>query len=266
MEYKHWGIAIAVILLYGCGYDDFDDPGLRHREAEGMNANITIKDVTSRYAGRVIDITEDAVIAGYVTTSDVSGNFYRSFFIDDATGAVEIKAGLYDLYNIYPVGLRVAVRLKGLRLGEDKGVKQIGLKARVAGVEQAGYFNYRYEANKYLLRDTIRTAPKPLTKTIASLKMEDCGRLVAVGSLTLKNDQPEYWTAAGINPYETSAFRKFCDPHGDSIAVLTSVYANFACQPIPQGALSLTGILHFGNVSGGKQMYYLKIRDLTDVM
>ena len=39
------------------------------------------------------DITKHCVIKGQVITSDQTGNIYKSFYIQDATGGIEIKIG-----------------------------------------------------------------------------------------------------------------------------------------------------------------------------
>lgn len=71
------------------------------------------------------------MVSGNVTTSDREGNFFRSFFIEDETGAVEIRAGLYDLHAVYRLGQQVTVVADSLTLGLTGGVLQLGLPVRL---------------------------------------------------------------------------------------------------------------------------------------
>lgn len=58
-----------------------------------------------------------ACIKGRVSSTDQPGNFYKSFYIQDETGGIEIKLGKNGLYNDYLPGQTVYVRLDGLTLG-----------------------------------------------------------------------------------------------------------------------------------------------------
>ena len=60
---------------------------------------------------------KDIVIAGRVCTSDQAGNFYKSLYIQDETGGIELKLGKNGLYNDYKPGQWVYVNCNGLYLG-----------------------------------------------------------------------------------------------------------------------------------------------------
>ena len=91
----------SLLLLFSnisCDYDQFDPPN-----SEPGSVPVTTMDIATLRAFYQDDPVwvvgqRSVVVSGYVTTSDQAGNFYRSFFIEDETGAVEIRAGLYDLY------------------------------------------------------------------------------------------------------------------------------------------------------------------------
>src|SRR5690348_6294241 len=77
-------------------------------------ANISIKDVKARYtSGAPVAITDDVVIEGIVSCDDKSGNYYQQIAIQDATGGVLLRLAGNNLYNNYPVGRKVYVKLKG---------------------------------------------------------------------------------------------------------------------------------------------------------
>ena len=84
----------------------------------GVSKVTSIKDLALTYKhGKPIDL-EDGMIAGRVITTDQPGNFYKSLYIQDETGGMEIKIGRNGLYNDYHEGQMIYVRLDGLTLGE----------------------------------------------------------------------------------------------------------------------------------------------------
>ena len=62
-------------------------------------ANTTIAQLKSLYKtpGQAVLLEDDLVIGGQIVSSDVSGNVYRSFYIQDETGAIEVKIGKSSL-------------------------------------------------------------------------------------------------------------------------------------------------------------------------
>lgn len=82
----------------------------------------TIAELCSKYTmgsekAVVISGKDACVIKGIVSTTDQPGNFYKSFYIQDATGGIEIKIGKNALYNDYLPGQTVYVDCDGLTLG-----------------------------------------------------------------------------------------------------------------------------------------------------
>ncbi len=78
----------------------------------------TIADLARMYKTEkpwVID--EEIVISGIVSTTDKPGNFYKSFYIQDETGGMEIKIGKNGLYNDYLLGQRIYINCRDLCLG-----------------------------------------------------------------------------------------------------------------------------------------------------
>lgn len=104
----------------------FDEPDTD--EVADIKANTTIAAVKALYVDRPYHIEKDLIIGGQVTSSDQGGNVYRSLYIQDASGAIEIKMGKTNLYNDYQPGRWVFVKLDGLTLGAYEGMLQIGLE------------------------------------------------------------------------------------------------------------------------------------------
>lgn len=79
---------------------------------------LTIAELAGMYkTGEPMNIKDKFVVTGIITTTDQPGNFYKSFYIQDETGGLEIKVGKNGLYNDFQPGQRVFVVCNGLTLG-----------------------------------------------------------------------------------------------------------------------------------------------------
>ena len=101
-----------------------------------MTPNCTVAEVANMYMrkGNVpFKVTEDLYLGGKVISTDQPGNFYKSFYIQDETGGIEIKVGKNSLYSEYKEGQTVYVNLRDLYVGMygfsasgGKGMVQVG--------------------------------------------------------------------------------------------------------------------------------------------
>ena len=249
---------VLSLVLHGC--HNFDDPAPQSALPEA--ANMAIADLCKLVGNKSVYIEESIVIGGYVTSSDKASNFYKTFTIEDATGGVEIMAGLYDLHNIYPEGYYVTVKLQGLTLCKHYGVLQVGRKAESYSNYPTEYFTSRILLDKHITRYDVRSliAPKPLS--IKELQQSDCGRLVCIGAL--RNVSNEYADVYGINDNGSwKGYNIFADESGNRIAVFTSDYADYADNAVPSDNVTITGILQYGEFDS-KEMYMIKMRNEND--
>lgn len=281
-------IAAAAMLAAGC-YDSFEAPADKAAEAE--KADITIADLVAMYRGSTVEISENLVISGRVTSSDRAGNFYRSLMVEqvpaaageageaavgktdaaaEAVGervaAVEIRVALTEMHNIWPVGCGVTVRLQGLAMGESMGVKCIGLPAAEYSYNPVEYIGSRVEADRIIAR-THGPEPFGIPNLYAPmLERQMCGRIVRVvalvpsesGSAAEEGAEVRRW--GGINLFED-------DEDGTRIAVMVSDYADFASHAVREGRVAVTGILQYGRPEGADEdMFILKPRDEGDIL
>jgi len=74
--------------------------------------------------------SNDVYFIGYVTSSDLEGNFYKELFIQDKienpTYAVKLDVDLRGMYAKYPIGSKLYIKLNGLSLYESHGELTIG--------------------------------------------------------------------------------------------------------------------------------------------
>jgi len=127
MKFSIPGIFIAASLLFAgvACKKSYDQPASAGEP--GVVATISIKDLKTRYtAGAAVGISDDQVIEGVVVCDDRSGNYYQQIAIQDATGGILLRLGSANLYNTYPVGRKLFVKVKGLYLGQYSGTLQLG--------------------------------------------------------------------------------------------------------------------------------------------
>ena len=114
-------IFAAAALFAGC--EEFQPvftgkyPQPQEQEPQILERTHTIAELAAMYKSKPWKIDQDIIIAGTVVTNDQPGNFYKSFYIQDETGGMEIKAGRNGLYNEYKLGQTVYVKCNGLTLG-----------------------------------------------------------------------------------------------------------------------------------------------------
>lgn len=251
-------IILSLVLIAGCS--NYDVPPKESATPEATN--ITIGDLHKLCGSRTIDINDDIIIGGYVTSSDKAENFYKSFTIEDATGGTEIMAGIFDTYNIYPIGTYLTIRLNGCCIGEHYGVMQIGLKAAAYSAYPTEHFASQVLLDKHIRRYDItrNIAPQPLE--ISALYTLECGRLINIGPLHhLQEESAALWDG-NENGY-WGGYNIFEDRYGERIVVYTSTYATYAKHQIPSAEVAITGILQRGKVDG-KEYYMIKMRDEKD--
>ncbi len=159
-----------------------------------LTPNKTIMELKSLYKNAPVKIEDGIIIGGQVISEDRSGNIYKSIYIQDATGAIEVKVGKNSLYNDYKLGQWVYVKCSGLTLGDYKGMIQLGYED-ASGEYQTSYLDVQYIIDTHIFRGELDTplAPKKVAESDL-LKEENLGCYVEIGGLkygSVKNPKGE---------------------------------------------------------------------------
>lgn len=176
-------------------------------QADTLKTTHTIAQLVSLYTPETpLTIKDDIVISGVVSTTDQPGNFYKSFFIQDETGGIEIKVGKNSLYNDYLPGQRIYVYCKDLTLGMygyktgnygGMGMAQIGF-SDPSGTYETSYLESQMIINEHIFRgpqefpvvpvvvDSPSRLPDPKTATQATNNL--VGKLVTFKGLKYANE------------------------------------------------------------------------------
>ena len=240
-------------------------------EVLDWTANTTIAELKALHpitnpseAPKLIDT--DVIIKGIVTANDLSGNIYKSIYIQDATGGINISMDQVNLYNYFPLGQTVFAKLNGLYIGDYRGLPQIGF---VDANGTLSCWDFIWEVYVDPVTNTMpykhffasglpdsAAVPAPKVFTSADFTTADVGLLVKF--------ENAYFPDASMNlPFadkDVNTSRTLNFEGGGSVIVRTSGYSNFYADLLPKGVGNVTGILTiFGST------YQLLIRDREDV-
>ena len=266
-------------------------------KAEFMTNKDPYSDATGQsglYTSDLIQSASDVVISGFVTSTDIEGNVYKYFVVqeDKPNGqALKVSIDASGLSAIYPLGQQVWIRCNDLYIGKYGHAPQLG--SLYINKERVNVYNgdsvYRIEpgrmplfsANEHVHSYGMPQADriKADTMTIAQIKAADYTKLVNK-LVCIKN---AYFTGFDGNKKALSAenmifapstggvgypqLRNISDGTGD-IAVATSEYAKFATKPIPPSNYSgnITVIIGwYKNYADAAGVYQLTLRTLGDL-
>ena len=217
--------------------------------------NMTIAEFKAKHwqdeRNYVDTITENEIIHGWITSSDESGNIYKTLYITDESGAgLSISVNQQELYRYYRVGQEIVLPLQGYYVGKYNGMQQLGYPQWYAQgntwevtfmprsmweglVELNGWPNLsKVDTLEVSLSDFVgKSDPETL--------MKYQGRLVRINGVTFDD-------ANGVNTFaeaNASTNRKISDADGLSLIVRTSNYADFRADILPEGEVDVVGQL-----------------------
>ena len=167
---------LSGVLTVACGYDRFGTLGPGDLEGSGTLPDADLALLREHFYGDPFVVQEDLTVGGYVVSDDRAGNFFRSFIIDDGSGAVEIRAGFYDLHAYCQRGRRIVIHARGLAVGMYNGVVQLGAGVNDWSAYRVEEFGSRVLLDRCMERDTLFREVPPLEPGIGGLEERYCGR------------------------------------------------------------------------------------------
>ncbi len=255
-------IFFATIIISACN-KKFDEPDVY--PDPNIPVTMTLKELKALLptAGTVKAITDDKVVSGVVVADDRSGNFYKSISIQDATGGISVRLDGTNLFNNYPVGRRIYIKIKGLCVGEYGGLVQLGaIDNTTTAIAQTPLPQNLFD--KYIIKGSLGNPV--VAKTFASVSQLLTSLQDTVQSTLIKLDNFEFSASDTAKTYGDPTLSASAVNYtvrncaGNTITLRTSSYSNFAGTKLAKGNGSITAIYTFFN--GTKQ---LLIRDTSDV-
>lgn len=218
--------------------------------------------------GQATEITSDIVVKGYVTSSDVTGNFYKEFFIQDKpenpTAAVKVAIELVSSYNKFNIGREVYVKLKDLYIGEVRSgdsVPTIGGGKNEDGDEVENMSLSQVESQ--LLRAVNTEEIIPLDINFSAINDSHVGLFVKVSDAQFPASLAGKTYVDANDLYDTQRLLESCDGFGFTNFILeTSAFASFKFAIIPSGGGSISGVV--SKTYNGSDLV-LALNEISDV-
>lgn len=259
--------------LTSCMDDDWkapsgDTPAYGNNTLQEKNV-ISIEDLKTNY-GITKDMINDTVriddgiqIKGVVTGNDAEGNIYNEIALQDETGGILVCIAQGGLCGQIQVGQEILIDLGGLYIGAYRSQPQIGVPytstsasgakstypSRIARAEWQTRFKLigKPDATKLVAKEfdyeSLKGNETELYKYAGCLvKATGVGFAKADGKTTYAPKSEGASTGYGV----MRAFKNMTtgkDYTTNEFGVRTSCYSDFAGELLPEGELTVTGIL-----------------------
>jgi hypothetical protein len=271
-------LAFTALFFTGCVHDDkYEAPSSSGYQCADLVATLTIAQVKALHGSTryVFPDNSTDVMEGYVSSTDETGNIYKTIYIQDSptnpTQGFTISVDAVSTYTKFPQGSKVYIKLKGLALGTYGGLVQLGIqdaKAIATGTDAVSRIPEKMLPTSVFRSCTIRANIVPKVLTIATMSSNTAllGALIqlndveftklalcsnyAPDGLTVDRPIGEGWNT-GTSTYTSTAI------------VRNSGYASFANQLVPAGNGKFIGI--FSKFNSTNQLYINKVADLADM-
>lgn len=259
--------------LTSCMDDDWkapsgDTPAYGNNTLQEKNV-ISIDELKTKY-GITKDMINDTVriddgiqIKGVVTGNDAEGNIYNEIALQDETGGILVCIAQGGLCGQMQVGQEILIDLGGLYIGAYRSQPQIGVPytststsgakstypSRIARAEWQTRFKLigKPDATKLVAKEfdyeSLKGNETELYKYAGCLvKATGVGFAKADGKTTYAPKSEGASTGYGV----MRAFKNMTtgkDYTTNEFGVRTSCYSDFAAEKLPEGKLTVTGIL-----------------------
>ena len=258
------------VFLTSCVQDDeYSTPDLQGK-CQTLTPTKTIAEVKTAYANNSATITDDIIIEGYVSSSDESGNVYKTIYLQDApenpTQGLVVSVDAVSTYTSYPQGSKVYIKLKGLAFGKYGNVLQVGYMNLdpVTNTSEFGRIPEKL-VKEHLVRSCAPKAkivPKVITLSQLSSSIDPLiGALVQVNNAEF----PVNLLCNVYAPNGTTVNRQLVDPTKttpeNKRVVRNSGYASFASDQLPSGNGTFIGIL--SKFNSDYQFFINRVSDLN---
>lgn len=269
-------IMMALVMglgLTSCMDDDWkapsgDTPAYGNNTLQEKNV-VSIAELKEKY-GITKDMINDTVriddgiqIKGVVTGNDAEGNIYNEIALQDETGGILVCIAQGGLCGQMQVGQEVLIDLGGLYIGAYRSQPQIGVPytststsgakstypSRIARAEWQTRFKLigKPNAKKLVAKEfdyeSLKGNETELYKYAGCLvKATGVGFAKADGKTTYAPKSEGASTGYGV----MRAFKNMTtgkDYTTNEFGVRTSCYSDFAAEKLPEGKLTVTGIL-----------------------
>jgi len=270
-------LTVLTCVLNSCiGSDSYSIPPLRCVDnLPATNGSLSELSAYKKVDPKESDIIgEDYVLEAYVSSSDETGNIYKTIFVQDDYENPKVAAGISvdatNLYADFPVGSKVKINLKGLVVQEQNNNIKIG--SYDPSFTSVGRINPNH-IGRYISRVCDSNA-KNIVENTKALEFNSIGealkndtninKLVKINNVQFESNEltKNFAEASGV------ADRIITDKRGYRLTLRNSGFSSFSNTPISpnySGVGSVTLILtRYTNKSNQitEQGYIRSLNDL----
>jgi len=221
---------------------------------------ISIKALRKLHAmGNFEPITKSMALEATIVANDEHDNLYKSISIQDSSGGILLNLDGSSLYQTYPVGTTIRVRLQNLFLTDYRRMLQL-----VASIDTSSGQLLTTGIPVPLFSKFIKVVKEntnivPMIVSFKNLADSLQGRLIKISNVEFSAADTNSTFADKKNKIGASRSLKFCT--GGTIYLRTSGYADFAGISLPKNNGDVVGIYSVYNYE--KQ---LLLRDTSDIL
>lgn len=263
-----WIYGLTFLILWGCGEEDFEIPMAETNpipEGIMVSLNALIAGLDNNEAEKRIQFSEeDQFTEGYVISSDQSGNFFREIVIQDLpekpTVGILVKLDERALYQKFPLGSKLRIRLKGLSLGFENGVIQLGIlkENQIAPIDFSSIENHVFRTQEIAKLQPLILEANQITKNHELLYVTLPNLQFGANLIT---PQPKTLAAESADRFDAFRPALHC-PSGVEITLCTSTFSSFKQATIPVTMGAITGVL---SRDFGDDFFVIKMNSIADL-
>ena len=190
--------------------------------------------------GEVESIRHEWMLEAVVIANDEYDNWYKSIVIQDSTAGIMLLLDGQSLYQDYPVGARIRLRLKDLLLSDYRRMIQLvgAVDSSSGSLITGGIPVPLFKQHIQIVQDNSPVVP--LNVQFRNLHDSLQGRLIQLSGIEFSASDTAQTFADKKNKTGASRALKFCT--GGTIYLRTSGYADFAGGAIPNGNGTIVGV------------------------
>lgn len=277
MDYKFYiktvmVASLGITALNSCvKSDDFSVPPITCRDVFPAT-NHVLADLESLAKDKPTEndiIKDDFIVEGYVSSSDISGNIYKTLYVQDKpenpTFAIEVDIDGANQSVNYPLGSKIRINLKGLIVQESNGNGNIKV-----GAYDPSYAVGRINPNRigdYIARVCsdngkaliVDMVPLVFDNISDALQPEHINKLITIKNVQFEDGE----LGKTFSDSDRTGDRYITDPTEGRLDLRFSNYANFSTQKI-EGDYAKSGDITV-ILSRYNSTYQAYLRDLQDI-
>ncbi|PZP44799.1 MAG: hypothetical protein DI598_14075, partial [Pseudopedobacter saltans] len=231
-------VVAAMLLVLASCRKKFDEPPYNSGDPD-ITTNATIASVKKTFdnsGSASYTFTDSLVFSAIVISSDSAGNVYKTLYVEDSTGGMNIQIDASNLYSNYPKGMRVFVKMAGLSMNKYGGSYEIGQgfsSSRLVRIASSVMSDY------IIAGSTGHVVAPVVFDKISSITDAYQSMLIQINDVQFSDVNAYYADSTKTIGYVSNTVTN-CS--GESAVVYTSSYASFAGTKVASGKGPITAI------------------------